>query len=223
MTKKYEIPKVKGSCEDSDSISNGFCGITTHKRESSMYEIFLNEEITSCDNYNNFISILMNAHDYDEIHIHINNFGGSLHTTIQIIQAMKLCKATIITYLDGVAMSAASLIFLSGNSLVFHDFSIMLCHSPQSSKGSNKLVDLCDNIIFELDIFTKFYKDIYTGFLTKKEINNVMNGKEMYLAGNDIRKRVKEFIKFKTKMIKKEEAKAAKKLEKKARKEIKED
>ena len=46
--------------------------------------------------------------EYDEIHIHINSPGGSVHEGLAIANAIKSSKKTVHTFVDGIAYSMAA-------------------------------------------------------------------------------------------------------------------
>jgi len=66
----------------------------------------------------------------DEVVIRINSPGGSLFDAITIYNVLRDCKKRIVTKIDGIAASAASIIFLAGDERIMPENTSMLIHNP---------------------------------------------------------------------------------------------
>ena len=75
--------------------------------------------------------------DVNTIHVRINSNGGSVFGAYAIMNLLKTHKATIITYIDGIAASAATLIAMAGDKVVAGLGSIMMIHLPSTSVHGN--------------------------------------------------------------------------------------
>jgi ATP-dependent Clp protease, protease subunit len=169
---------------------NNYCKIF-ERNECKIYDVYLNEMIDEIYYYNKLIQNLNNCSEDDIVNIHINNFGGYISTAIQIINALLNTKAKTITYLEGVAYSAASMIFLCGDERhVSGKYSALMCHN-YSGIMSGKGHEINTHSKFNKKYFDELLKDIYKDFLTKKEIKEMINGKDFWFYGNEIVKRLK--------------------------------
>lgn len=65
----------------------------------------------------------------DEIEVHINSSGGAVSEGLAIYNVLKNSKAKIITYCDGFACSAASVIFMAGDERIMNDASLLMIHN----------------------------------------------------------------------------------------------
>ncbi len=169
---------------------NDFCKIQPTNVITNRYDIYLNYLIEKPHYYFEFLEILRSAESEDEIFIHLNNNGGYLDTTMQIINTMKGSKANITTCLEGACHSAASLILLSGDAFKISEYGTMLCHY-YSGGTSGKGHEMEAHIEFDKNYYKKFFKKIYNKFLTKKEIEEVIKGKDLWLSASGIIKRLK--------------------------------
>lgn len=71
------------------------------------------------------------------INVHINSYGGEVAEGFAIYNALKNCKATITTIVDGFACSAASTVFMAGDERIMNDSSLLMIH--------NALISTCGN------------------------------------------------------------------------------
>jgi ATP-dependent protease ClpP protease subunit len=79
----------------------------------------------------------LNSMDADEITVRINSVGGSVADATAIFNALRRHPARIITTNDGVAMSAASLIFMAGDERQAAANSLLMIHAPISGIWGN--------------------------------------------------------------------------------------
>jgi len=130
----------------------------------------------------------------DVIEININSPGGMVDTAIAICEAMRNSQATIVTHVDGVAASAASLILLCGEYIYCGPHAEIMIHS-----GTTGYFGEPEKIRKE----AKFYegrlagimKDYYSKFFTDEEIDEVIEGKDLYLTGEDMNERLRNACK----------------------------
>lgn len=79
---------------------------------------------------NKFKNELNELGDVDTIHVRINSSGGSVFAAYAIMNLLKNHKAKIITYNDGIAASAATIIAMAGDRIVSALGSMWMVHLP---------------------------------------------------------------------------------------------
>lgn len=168
---------------------NELCKIQPTLVSTNRTDIYLNQRIGQPHHYFEMLEILRSAKGEDEVFIHLNNSGGSLDTTIQIVNAIKESYAKVITCLDGVAHSAASIILLSGNVVTVSKYGSMLCHYyTDIVAGKGHEIDAITQ--FDKKYYKKFFKEIYKNFLTPSELTKLFEGKDYWFSSEDILKRL---------------------------------
>lgn len=75
--------------------------------------------------------------DVDVIHVHINSMGGYTAEGLAILNTLKNHKAQIVTYCDGFACSAASLIFMAGERRIMGAASLLMIHNAWNQAVGN--------------------------------------------------------------------------------------
>ena len=80
----------------------------------NLITIYISGTIEPPEKYIGCIDAIRNANETDVIRIHINSPGGDLFTTIQFIRAIAESSAMVICSAEGACMSAATMLFLSG-------------------------------------------------------------------------------------------------------------
>ena len=67
--------------------------------------------------------------DVDTINVHINSLGGFTSEGLAILNVLKNHPAKIVTYCDGFACSAASLVFMAGDERIMGSASMLMIHN----------------------------------------------------------------------------------------------
>ena len=120
--------------------------------------------------------------DVDTIHVRINSGGGSVFGAYAIMNLLKGHKAHIITYNDGIAASAATLIAMAGDKIVAALGSLWMVHLPETEVRGN--VNVLQKGIDILKTITESMIDVYharTG-IEKAEVEKMLN-EDTWLTG----------------------------------------
>lgn len=117
------------------------------------------------------------------ITVKINSFGGSLADGLAIYNALKSAKQTVRCVVDGVAMSAASLIAMAGDTVEMPATSIMMIHAPSSSCYGNAAE--MRKAAAVLDKFADAMVSAYTSKSGKSEadIKALLDGEDHFYTG----------------------------------------
>ena len=160
----------------------------------NIIDYFLSDTIEEKSDYYDFLRAVNAASQYDEIHIHINNYGGDLDAAIQIYYSLVKSKARVIISVEGACMSAATVIMLSADEIEFCPWSSIMIHA-YSDGVIGKYQEIQSSSDFRKEWFIKFMNDIYGEFLTKKEISQIMSGKDLWMSSDDAIVRFKKIFK----------------------------
>jgi hypothetical protein len=123
-----------------------------------------------------------------------------MHTTTQIINAMKDCMSKIITYAEGTVASAATFIFLSGDAMIIQSNIQFMCHY-YSGGVYGKGGDIETQISFQGVNNKKLFRIVYEGFLSKKELKNLFKGQDFWFNDNELKQRLDAYVNFKREKI----------------------
>lgn len=153
------------------------------------YHFYINGMIEEAEDYLELIDTLFRAKGTETIYIHLNTPGGSLTTTMQILNAMRASEATVVTIADGEVASAGSLILFTGQHVGVHDFSYVMMHDG-SSGNVGKFNENVKAAMFNSQLLRKIYEEVYSPFFSKEEINAVLDGKDMWLTAEEVTERL---------------------------------
>jgi ATP-dependent Clp protease protease subunit len=158
-----------------------------------MFSVYLNDEIGEPAEYTRLVSLFRSASPYDHITMYINSPGGNLQAGLQLISAMNDCQATIVTVLDGIAMSLAPIILFAGKEIIINDDSMMMFHDYSGGfygKGSENFSSSA--------AWNRLYKQLLTSyaypFLSKDEIDRICSGQDFYFGTDEVRKRLEAIV-----------------------------
>jgi len=169
---------------------NEHCKIYTDTSIGIKYDCYLNNNIDEPHKYSELLEILRKATDKDTVSIHINNGGGKLNTGMQIVNTINICKAEVITIMEGPSHSCASIIFLAGNKKIVRNHSYMLCHYF-SGGLYGKGQELEAQAKHEIKYIKEFFRIVYKNFMTTKELERLFKGEDFWFDSKEINKRIK--------------------------------
>ena len=165
------------------------------------HEFYLSGTIEEADEYIEWFDTIRHASENDLIKIYINSYGGDLFTAIQFYRVLNETPATVAISVEGACMSAATMIFLCGDSYEVSDHSMFMFHN-YSGGTMGKGGEMLDQLQHERIWSEKLLREIYDGFLTTKEIDAMLNNKDIWMDGDEVIKRLKSKIKSSEKKTK---------------------
>ncbi len=169
--------------------------INSVDKYSKKYNIFLDSDIGEPSDYRDFLTILFNSSNVDEIHIYINCFGGNLDTTLSLVEGIKSSPAKVTAILMGPCHSAASIIALNCDEIVILDNAYAMIHTASMGYSGN-VGNIKSHTDFAVNQIEKLITSTYEGFLTPEELDKVKSGSELWFNAKELRKRIKNKYKL---------------------------
>ena len=161
------------------------------KKADNVYNAYISGTIEEPYNYNELCFSLEQAGDKDKVVIHINTNGGYIDSAFKIIASIKRSKAKVVARLTGTVASAGTIISLSCDDLEVEDYTHFMIHN-YSTGTHGKGHEVMEYINFNDKALKKTFSSIYNGFLTTAEMKSVLEGRDMWLDADDVRKRWKQ-------------------------------
>lgn len=111
-------------------------------RQEDTLEIVIYGDITSwewleSDVSSYTLSKLITETDAANIRVRINSYGGEVAEGLAIYNALKSHKAQVTTVCDGFACSAASVVFMAGDTRLMNPASLLMIHNAWSRASGN--------------------------------------------------------------------------------------
>ena len=167
--------------------------VTLVQEVKNTFYIRLARPITEIDDFSEELQALMAAGEQDTVHLEIVSGGGSLDTCIMMRRALAQCKAKTIAWIGPTCASAATAIALGCDEWEVDDMSSFMVHTGSFAPGWGKARDVEAATLHNVRQIERFVKTVYDGFLSEEEIHRVLDGKEMYIDGEDLVERLSSF------------------------------
>tara|TARA_Y100000114_G_C11764120_1_gene332414 strand:+ start:81847 stop:82620 length:774 start_codon:yes stop_codon:yes gene_type:complete len=156
------------------------------------YEYYLTGEIGDPEEYLDLCNILRSASAQDEVVIRINSPGGQVRTGNMIINAIAESEATVVGFIESDCGSMATFIFLACHTWGVSESAEFFAHTV-SSMSFGKEHETYEQAVFMRKQQHKLMRDRYSNFLTDTEIDNIINGMDVYLDADQIMERLGNF------------------------------
>jgi ATP-dependent protease ClpP protease subunit len=177
---------------------------------ASVYEFYVSGEISQPEDYIEWFDTIRHAGENDVIKIYINSYGGELFTAIQFMRVFAETPATIVVSVEGMCMSAATVIFLCADAYEVTPHSIFMFHNYSGATGG-KGGEMIDQLMHERKWSERLMGEIYKDFLTPEEIRSMLDNRDLWMDGEEVVKRLNVRMEKRTEEAEKAEKPARKK------------
>ena len=149
----------------------------------------LDENIKEAKYYRTVLQGIESLCEGDVVLLNINSYGGQLDGAIAIINAIDNTEADVHATIEGVAASAASLIALAAPSISVSHYATMMVHSATFG-AFGKQSDVISHASFVDKQVRTLMHSVYKDFLSDKELEEVIMGKELWFDSEEIVRRL---------------------------------
>lgn len=149
----------------------------------------LDESIREARYYRTVLQGIDSLSEGDIVLLKINSYGGQLDGAIAIINAIENTDAEVHATIEGVAASAASLIALAAPSISVSPYATMMVHSATFG-AFGKQSDVISHASFVDKQVRTLMHSVYQDFLSDKELEEVIMGKELWFDSEEIVRRL---------------------------------
>ncbi|NQT17368.1 MAG: ATP-dependent Clp protease proteolytic subunit [Planctomycetes bacterium] len=139
------------------------------KNQGSRGEIWLYGSIGGFDGISSaqFVGDLKALGGVREIDAHVNSGGGSIFEATGIYTALKDHPATVTIHIDGMALSAASLIAMSGNQIVIARNALLMVHEASAMAEFGQ----ADDLRSMADVLDKVNENLVTTYASRTRLS----------------------------------------------------
>lgn len=148
-------------------------------------DVYITDQIDAPFLYNELCFMLKHASKHDTINLHLNTPGGHMDSAFMIIDAIKQSKAKVIANLYGTVASAGTIIALVCDDLVVSDHVAFMAHNYSAGMiGKGNELKARQN--FNDKSLEAAFRDIYKGFFTPKEMQEIIDGQDYWLDKDEV-------------------------------------
>lgn len=163
------------------------------KSIGTLYEYYISGGITGPEDYISIFDEIRHARDTDEVKLYLNTFGGDLYTAIQFMRVLSETNALVTCSVEGACMSAGTLIFLNADVFEVTPHSSFMIHN-YSGGTMGKGSEMHAQIVHEKKWSEKLFKEVYEDFLTEKEIDEILAGRDLWMEVDEVADRMNKRI-----------------------------
>lgn len=170
--------------------------VMTRAFNNHEYKIRIARPITEIDDFEEEIMALEESSEHDLIFIQLSSPGGSLETCDFLCRRMNECKAPIVVEIGMTCASAASALMLQADDWIIDDSSTAMIHACSYSPGWGKEIDVRLSVSYTERLNREWIERTYNGFLNSLELQQVLDGKDLYFFADDLRERLPKYKEY---------------------------
>jgi len=149
---------------------------------------YLTETIDEPSYYNELCYLLENSVPSETVYLHLNTPGGMIDSAFMLIDAIKSAQARVIGKLSGNVCSAGTLITMTCDEIEVADHTAFMVHN-YSGGVSGKGHEMKSRQEFIDESLNAAFRSFYSGFLTENEMDEIIDGKDYWMAKDEVMER----------------------------------
>lgn len=154
------------------------------KFSAHRYHVYFPTDFGS-DYFGELCHTLRTSNPDDEFYFYLANFGGSVHTLVNLVSAIRAAKAKVIKMIvTSPCYSCGAALALSGTDLEMARDTFLLFHN-YSTQESGKAGEAIQAMMNHNTWITKFLRRTHTPFLTKEECEDIDNDRDLYIHAGE--------------------------------------
>ncbi len=180
-----DLKSEESKSEESDNnISSDTFETFTKEEKRRTHHIYLSETIDSAYEYRKLCHFLRTSEEIEEVYIYLANYGGYVHTGLQLINAIRDSKSKITMVVDTACYSMGAILALAGDDVIFNPNSMLMFHNYSGfERGKGK--EMFDAAVSTTKWLQSAFKQICSPFLTDKEMEMIRNDHDVYIYHSD--------------------------------------
>lgn len=155
----------------------------------SCVKVKLNQDISDPSFYSRLTNRIEQLTESDILELYIDTNGGDAEGMLALVDAIENTPAEVVAVLTGRVYSAGSVIALHCPQIQVGPYARMMIHAGRGGLfGKDNEVEA--NFEFNKKFYKKLFYDTYKHFLTDQEIEEVLNGRDIWLDSEQILERL---------------------------------
>ena len=176
---RAETPKLGTIADSYNTIK-----VSYHPADFGYFNADLYDYIENANQMSEIIDAMDMMSDKDIFTLRISSGGGCASTTDALVHAIRRCKGTVKMIATGDCASAATIILLEAHEFELSDNFTALIHCGSLGEGGT-LAEFNVQAPFRAKKFEQFIRNSYAGFLTDKELDQLIAGKDFVMDAEE--------------------------------------
>lgn len=176
---RAETPKLGTIADSYNTIK-----VSYHPADFGYFNADLYDYIENANQMSEIIDAMDMMSEKDIFTLRISSGGGCASTTDALVHAIRRCKGTVKMIATGDCASAATIILLEAHEFELSDNFTALIHCGSLGEGGT-LAEFNVQAPFRAKKFEQFIRNSYAGFLTDKELDQLIAGKDFVMDAEE--------------------------------------
>lgn len=195
---KFTKPKLRDEDDELEvEHREQFCAYEKRTMHAHKVTVHLDGPILSARHYRMVASEAADLSENDELEFRISSPGGDMNGLIALLDVINTTEANVTAVIAGESHSAASMLAVSCPNVVVSPYATMLVHNASLGAGRAKAYDLKQYVDHTTEFCNNLFRDVYTGFLSEDEVEEVIQGKELWMGADEISERLEQMMEYK--------------------------
>lgn len=185
MKNKYDLDKEKEAGREVPEEETSF-KLFVGNMPGKKYEVYLKGTFEGPETYHKLYHLLEHASRHDEFTFYLNSYGGRLDAGIQFINKLRATKAHTRCIVESSSYSMGAIFPFACKETELREYVTLMFHNFSTGSGRTKGNEIMLSVGATSAMFKKLLSEVCGKVLTKDEIINIVEGKDLYLTREEI-------------------------------------
>lgn len=188
---KYTTYRKSDEDEDTPPMAQRYLPFNNRLFNLRTVSFTIDEAVQEPSYYRLIVEELQELTENDTVQVRFNSTGGRVDGMVSLLEAFRMTEATVVGVIAGECHSAASILALHCDEIIVTPYSTMMCHNI-SYGTAGKDSDIINMVMHTSNWSKLLMQETYDGFLSSKEIEELINGKEFWFDSMEIGQRLEK-------------------------------
>jgi ATP-dependent protease ClpP protease subunit len=195
---KYTYSRKADEDEDESPMTERYLPFNNRLFNLRTVSFTIDEAVKEPSYYRLIVEELQELSEHDTVQVRFNSTGGRADGMVSLLEAFRMTDATVVGVIAGECHSAASILALHCDEIIVTPYSTMMCHNI-SYGTAGKDSDIINMVTHTSNWSKLLMQETYSGFLSPKELDELINGKELWFNAVEIGERLEKKKAFEVK------------------------
>ncbi len=159
--------------------------IISTPKKGSVHDISIWDGIEKYEDYEDLLKLLHKISKHDHVNLYVSTPGGRCDVGYMLIDRIRALECRVDVSVPYPTYSMGAIMALCGDSLEIQPGAFLMFHDYSTGNGRSKGNEIYKSTEAYKEVFEYRFKTICQPFLTDKECEDVLEGKDLYIKWND--------------------------------------
>lgn len=175
---------IENAKKDDDKVPS--YKIFSSDTKKTTHDVYLSTSFEAPEDYLTLFNMLEHASENETFNFYLNSYGGRLDSGVQFINKLRATKAHTKCIVESSSYSMGAIFPFACKETEMREHTTLMWHNFSTGQSRSKGNEIMLSVASTSAMFKKLLEDVCGSILTQQEIDNIVEGKDLYLTREQI-------------------------------------